>query len=162
MSDQPKSFWTKARWTVFENPRVKAWLLALAPLAIFLIIAFTAPGKMRDLDLTSEQRTIAWLLIAALLLTLMAWMALIFAAARLMKSRMITFTHVLSGVLFYGGIWALTRPNFDPTQLISAVMLLVAVTTLINIFGLALILWQNLQQKLARATAESQTPKQEN
>ncbi|MSU27179.1 MAG: hypothetical protein EXS27_04580 [Pedosphaera sp.] len=157
MSDETQSFLTKPRKSALANPLAKAWLMSLAPLAIILLAAFTAPGKMRELDLTSEQQTIAWLLLAALLLSLMAWMALIFAAARLMERRAVIASHFLSGTVFVGGAWALTRPNFNPTQLISAMMLLVAVSTLINIFGLALVLWQNLQQKLANA--ESQAPK---
>ncbi len=151
MSDENKSFLTKPRLTVFAQPRVKAALLATTPLALILLIAFTAPGKMRELDLTSEQQTIGWLLLAALLLSLMAWMALIFAAARLMRQRTVALSHGLSGAVFIGGTWALTRPNFNPTQLISAMMLIVAISTLVNIFGLALVLWQNLQQRLAAA-----------
>ncbi len=157
MSDEAKSFLTKPRHSPLEQPRAKAWLMSLAPMAMILLAVFTAPGKMRELDLTPEQRTIAWLLVIAMLLSLLAWMALIFAAARLMERRMVTISHCLSGAVFVGGVWALTRPNFNPTQLLSALMLLVAVSTLINIFGLALVLWQNFQQRLANA--ENPPPK---
>jgi ABC-type polysaccharide transport system permease subunit len=156
MPNDPQHFLTQPRLTGLSNPRVKAALMALVPVVLVILIAFTAPGKMRELDLSSEQQTIGWLLIAALLISLMAWMVLIFAASRLAHQRAVTLSHALSGAVFCGGIWAVTRPNFNPTQLISAVMLIVAIGTLINVFGLALVLWQSLQQRLA--DANGQTP----